>query len=86
LIDAWLATSGHAGRPLLCSARSAVAHADPHLNPERKLELVRDLMRSGHAVKEVKSSGDLAAEAAAHKAVDLAKRALGERGPIWWRS
>jgi hypothetical protein len=58
--------------------------ADPDLNPERKLELVRDLMRARRAVKEAKSSGDLAAEAAAHKAVDVAKRALGERGPVWW--
>ncbi len=23
-------------------------------------------------------------EAAAHRAVDQAKRALGERGPVWW--
>lgn len=23
-------------------------------------------------------------EAAAHRAVDHAKRALGERGPVWW--
>jgi hypothetical protein len=59
--------------------------ADPNLDPERKLELVRDLMRARRAVKESKSSGNLAAEAAAHKAVDVAKRALGERGPVWWR-
>ena len=59
--------------------------ADSHLNPERKLELVRDLMRARRAVKEAKSSGDLAAEAAAHKAVDVSKRALGERGPVRWR-
>jgi hypothetical protein len=24
------------------------------------------------------------AEAAAHRAVDEVKRALGERGPVWW--
>lgn len=24
------------------------------------------------------------AETAAHAAVDVAKRALGERGPVWW--
>jgi hypothetical protein len=58
--------------------------ADPHLDPERKLELVRELMRSRRAVKDAKASGDLAAEAFAHKAVDVAKRALGERGPVWW--
>jgi hypothetical protein len=59
--------------------------ADPHLDPEWKLELVRDLMAARRAVKEAKASGDLAVEAAAHKAVDVAKRALGERGPVWWR-
>jgi hypothetical protein len=58
--------------------------ADPDLDPEGKLELVRDLMRARRAVKEAKSSGDLAEEAAAHKAADVAKRALGERGPVWW--
>jgi hypothetical protein len=42
-------------------------------------------MGARRAVKEAKSSGDLAAEAAAHKAVDVAKRALGEREPVWWR-
>jgi hypothetical protein len=30
------------------------------------------------------SSKDLTAEAAAHHAVDVAKRKLGERGPVWW--
>jgi hypothetical protein len=59
--------------------------ADPDLDPDHKLKLVRDLMGARRAVKEPKSSGDLAAEAAAHKAVDVAKRALGERGPVWWR-
>jgi hypothetical protein len=58
--------------------------ADPHLDPQRKIGLVRDLMKARRAVKDAKSSGDLAAEAAAHKAVDVAKRALGERGPVWW--
>jgi hypothetical protein len=58
--------------------------ADPNLGPGRKLELVRELMKARRAVKEAKSSGDLPAEAAAHKAVDVVKRALGERGPVWW--
>jgi hypothetical protein len=56
--------------------------ADPNLDPERKLELVRDLMRARRAVKESKSSGNLAAEAAAHKAVDVAKRALASAVPF----
>jgi hypothetical protein len=59
--------------------------ADPDLDPDRKLELVRDLMQARRAVQEAKSSGDFAAEAAAHNAVDVAKRALGERGPVWWK-
>jgi hypothetical protein len=58
--------------------------ADPNLDPEHKLELVQALMRARRAVKQAKSLGDLAAEAAAHQAVDVAKRALGERGPVWW--
>jgi hypothetical protein len=33
--------------------------ADPDLDPQRKLKLVRDLMRARRAVKEAKSSGDL---------------------------
>ena len=58
--------------------------ADPHLSSKRKLELVRELMQARRAVKQAKSSGDLAAEAAAHKAVNVVKRALGERGRVWW--
>jgi hypothetical protein len=58
--------------------------AGPDLDPERKLDFVRELMRARRAVKEAKSSGNLAEEAAAHKAVDVVKRALGERGPVWW--
>jgi hypothetical protein len=58
--------------------------ANPDIDPERKLELVLDLMRARRAVKDAKASADLAEEAAAHKAVDVAKRALGERGPVWW--
>jgi len=58
--------------------------ADPYLHPQRKAGLVRDLMKARRAVKDAKSSGELAAEAAAHKAADIAKQALGERGPVWW--
>jgi hypothetical protein len=58
--------------------------SNPHLDPQRKVGPVRDLMKARRAAKDAKSSGDLAAEASAHKAVDVAKRALGERGPVWW--
>jgi len=41
-------------------------------------------MSARRAVRAAKASKDPEAEAAAHRAVDEAKRALGERGPIWW--
>jgi hypothetical protein len=43
--------------------------ANPDLSSETRCTLVRELM---------------AAETAAHHAVDVAKRKLGERGPVWW--
>jgi hypothetical protein len=36
------------------------------------------------AVREAKKTSDSEAEAAAHRAVDEIKRALGERGSVWW--
>ncbi|MCS3764950.1 hypothetical protein GGE24_007149 [Bradyrhizobium centrosematis] len=59
--------------------------ANPHLGEQEKSELVRRLMTARRAVRDAKSSADSEAEAAAHRAVDHAKRALGERGPVWWR-
>ena len=41
-------------------------------------------MMARSAVRSAKLVGDQAAEAAAHHAVDIAKRKLGERGPVWW--
>ena len=55
--------------------------ANPALAAERREALVKQLMearrmlRSGHADAE---------RAAARRSVDEAKRALGERGPVWW--
>ena len=55
--------------------------ANPILAPERREALVKQLMaarrslRSGHSDTE---------RAAARRSVDEAKRALGERGPVWW--
>jgi hypothetical protein len=56
--------------------------ADPDLDPDHKLKLVRDLMGARRAVKEAKSSGDLAAAAAAHKAVDVANERWASVGPF----
>ncbi|MDQ0441764.1 hypothetical protein QO016_001247 [Methylobacterium persicinum] len=41
-------------------------------------------MASRRAVGTAKRSGDAAALKAARGAVDAAKIALGERGPVWW--
>ena len=58
--------------------------SDPSLSAERREALVSDLMDARRAVGAARRSGDTAGEAAAHDAVDLAKHALGERGPVWW--
>nr|WP_249157475.1 hypothetical protein [Bradyrhizobium diazoefficiens] len=59
--------------------------ANPHLGEREKSELVKRLMTARRAVRDAKASADSEAEAAAHRAVDDAKRVLGERGPVWWR-
>jgi hypothetical protein len=58
--------------------------SDPNLDPERRAALVHALMDARRAVKNAKSAGDADAEARAHRVVDEVKRALGERGPVWW--
>ena len=59
--------------------------SNPDLDPRRKSALVHELMDARRAVKDAKSVGDQGAEAEAHRAVDRAKQALGERGPAWWK-
>src|ERR1700712_1559506 len=58
--------------------------SNPALPPRRRFALVHELMDARRAVKNAKSDGDQNAEALAHRAVDKAKIALGERGPVWW--
>lgn len=58
--------------------------ANPHLDPEERSRLVGALMTARRAVGAARRAGDAAAEDAAHRAVDAAKIALGERGPVWW--
>lgn len=58
--------------------------ANPALAEGRRKRLVADLMAARRAVAAAKRSGDAAAQALAHAAVDAAKVALGERGPVWW--
>jgi hypothetical protein len=58
--------------------------ADPGLGEDARAGLVSRLMSARRAVREAKRRADCEAEAAAHRSVDDAKRALGERGPVWW--
>ena len=58
--------------------------ANPNLSLEKRDELVRELMAARRAVKAALKSGVAEELALARKAVDTAKIALGERGPVWW--
>jgi hypothetical protein len=58
--------------------------ANPELSPDARQLLVDQLMAARRGVRSARQAGDVAAEAMAHAAVDLAKRALGERGLVWW--
>lgn len=58
--------------------------ANPSLSEHKRQRLVSELMDARRAVGAAKRSGDSEKEDAAHRAVDAAKVALGERGPVWW--
>ena len=58
--------------------------ADPSLPPDRRDALVHDLMQARRDVGAAMRASDAAAERDARHRVDAAKRALGERGPVWW--
>ncbi|WP_296170217.1 hypothetical protein [uncultured Brevundimonas sp.] len=57
---------------------------NPGLSPERRKRLTKALMQARRAVGVARRCGDGAALAEAGQAVDEAKVALGERGPVWW--
>ena len=50
--------------------------ANPHLSAAKRDELTKELMAARRLVR--------TDPAAARPRVDAAKRALGERGPVWW--
>ncbi|TPW25940.1 hypothetical protein [Pararhizobium mangrovi] len=58
--------------------------ADPSIDGERYQGLVKDLMSARRAVQSAQKSDDEEAVRKARGRVDTAKRALGERGPVWW--
>lgn len=55
--------------------------ASPHLPDAERSRHVHALMAARRAVRD---AADDDARAAARRAVDAAKHALGERGPPWW--
>ncbi|WP_460831208.1 hypothetical protein [Lysobacter humi (ex Lee et al. 2017)] len=58
--------------------------ANPSLAPDERARLTRELMAARRAVRTALAQDDTDALRAARKAVDAAKVALGERGPVWW--
>jgi len=58
--------------------------SNPDLAPEARQALVDALMTARRQVGAALKARDLALERSARAAVDEAKRALGERGPVWW--
>lgn len=58
--------------------------SNPQLDPGVRQELVDQLMRARRQVGLAVKAGDKDAERRARAAVDAAKHALGERGPVWW--
>lgn len=58
--------------------------SNPALAPEDRQKLVGQLMDARRQVGAALKARDADAVRAARAAVDTAKRALGERGPVWW--
>lgn len=56
--------------------------ADPRLTPAGRKALTKNLMDARRKVKEVQNNETRLK--AARRAVNAAKEALGERGPVWW--
>ncbi|MBC7605113.1 MAG: DUF3253 domain-containing protein [Ramlibacter sp.] len=54
---------------------------NPHLPKHEQEALVRQLMDARRALRGKRAEAE---RAAARQQVDEAKRALGERGPVWW--
>lgn len=55
---------------------------NPDLSSELRQKLTSDLMKARRAVRAAENHPDKLAKARAQ--VDAAKRALGERGKVWW--
>ena len=71
------------GRYLIVRGRLWRA-ANPALPPETRTLLVQNLMAARREVAAAKAAADADRTARARAAVQVAKVALGERGPVWW--
>ena len=58
--------------------------SNPSLSEAERTGWVRALMDARRAMAHARKAGEVDAGRAAQQAVDEAKRALGERGPVWW--
>lgn len=58
--------------------------ANPNLSADQHRAYVQQLMAARRAVKSALRTKDRDRLAQARSAVDAAKVALGERGPVWW--
>ena len=58
--------------------------ANPNLDGGLRAELVGRLMSARRAVRAATLINNPEGGAAARRCVDEVKRALGERGPVWW--
>lgn len=58
--------------------------SDPRLSAAERRHLVERLMTARRAVGVAKMAEETLAMRKARSDVDQAKRALGERGPVWW--
>jgi hypothetical protein len=58
---------------------------NPSLPERRRRTLTEQLMAARRAVQRALRADDVNALTTARRAVDRAKVALGERGPVWWK-
>src|ERR1700761_2069916 len=58
--------------------------SNPHLSDEEKTHWTAILMSARRAKGVAMRRGDRDSQEQARKNIDVAKIALGERGPVWW--
>ena len=58
--------------------------SNPLLDPATRATLTRELMAARRAKGEALRQDDATAREVARRRVEAVKRALGERGPVWW--